>query len=75
MIKKQNIYNLILYFYTSFIIIEIIFISDLFQIFKKVESLRYINEKQLSMIQHKLLEQNLEIEKHEKHFQVINTQS
>jgi len=43
----------------------------LFQILRKIEILTYINEKQLSIIQQKVLKRNLEIEKHEKHFQFI----
>jgi len=44
----------------------------LFQILGKIEIVRYVNEKQLSMIQQKLLKRNLEIEKHEKYLQVMN---
>jgi len=44
----------------------------LFQIFTKIETLRHINEEQLSMVQQKLLKRNLEIEKHEEHLRVMN---
>jgi len=51
-----------------FIIVEIIF----FQILRKIEILKYVNEKHYSIIQQKLLKRNLEIEKHEKYLQVMN---
>jgi len=41
----------------------------LFQILRKIKFLKFFNEKQLSMIQQKLLKRNLEIEKHEKDLQ------
>jgi len=37
-----------------------------------MEILRYVNEKQHSMIQQKLLKRNLEIENHQKYLQVMN---
>jgi len=41
----------------------------LFQILRKIKFLKFLNEKQVSMIQQKLLKQNLEIEEHEKDLQ------
>jgi len=46
----------------------------LFQIFQKIEDLN-ISIKQIPMIQQKILIRTLEIEKHVKHFQIMNIES
>jgi len=49
--------------------------SFLFQVLRELKKLKYINVKQLSMIEHKIIKRNLEIMNHIQHFDVINVQS
>jgi len=48
--------------------------SFLFQVLRELKRLRYINVKQLSMIEHKITKRNLEIEHIVDHFQFINVE-
>jgi len=44
----------------------------LFQIFRELQILRYVNEKQLSMIRQKITQRNSELVNHREHFEVIS---
>jgi len=46
--------------------------SVLFQVLRELRSLKYINVKQLSMIEQKVRKRNVEIRNIVKHFDVIN---
>jgi len=46
--------------------------SFLFQVLRELSRLKYINVKQLSMIEHKITKRNLELINHTMHFDVIN---
>jgi len=46
--------------------------SFLFQVLTELQRIRYINEKQLSMIEQKLTKRQLEIVNHREHFNVLH---